>query len=161
VTGPRRFTLGTAPPGWYLKSAIVNGADAADTPFDFGLKGGLFRDVEVVVSSNGARLNGAVTNDKGEPVTDYAAIVFSTDRDRWFRNSSRVKLARPTQTGAFTVDALPPGDYFVVALNRLDGTPAAGEWQSPSLLESLSSRASRITLTEGETRTSTLRLITR
>jgi hypothetical protein len=139
----------------------VNGTDAADVPFDFGLKGEVFRDVEVVVSNNGASLSGAVTDDGRNPVNDYAAIVFSTDRDRWFRNSSRVKLARPSQTGAFAVEALPPGDYFVVALDRLDGTAAAGEWQSPSLLESLSSRASRVALTEGEKRSVELRLMTR
>ena len=161
VTGPRRFTLGIAPPGWYLKSAVVNGADAADTPFDFGLEGEAFRDVEVVLSNNSASLSGAVTDDTGNPVSDYGVVVFSTDRAQWFRSSSRVTLARPNQTGAYAVDSLPPGDYFVVAVDRIDGTPGAGEWQSPALLDALSSRAIRITVTEGETRTSTLRLIKR
>jgi hypothetical protein len=161
MTGSRRFVLTSAPPGWYLKSATVNGADAAEAPFDFGQKEETYRDVEVVLSDRGATLSGRVTDDKGAAVNDYAAIVFSVDRAQWFRNSPRMKLARPSQTGAFTIDALPPGDYFAIAVDRAEGTPAAGEWQNPRVLDGWLPRASRLTVSEGEARTLTLRVINR
>ena len=65
---------------------------------------------------------GRVTDDRAAPVADYGVHVFSTFRDRWFTGSRWVKTARPTQDGSFRVDGLPPGDYWVAAVERIEGT---------------------------------------
>ena len=158
VTGSRRFVLRSAPRGWYLESATINGLDAADTPFDFGLEERTFADVEIVLSGAGASIAGRVADDQDAAVRDYAVIAFSTDRAKWFRNSARLKIGGPDQDGRFEIDGLPPGEYWLVAVDRLEGTPAAGEWQDRTVLEDLSRRAVRVTLGPSQAQTMDLRL---
>lgn len=146
---------------WYLKSVVFKGQDLTDTPFDFGA-GGTFRDIEVVISALGATATGRVTDDRGAPLGDCTVLVFSTSRDRWFDGSRWVKAERPIESGAFTVTGLPPGDYWVAAIDRLDRAVERGSLApDPALLDSLSSRAVRITLGEGESQDLTLRLTRR
>ena len=64
----------------------------------------------------------------------------------------------PSADGSFTVKGLPPGDYWVAAIERRD---CEFEPTDPDVLESLSSRAIRITLGEGQSQDLTLRLIRR
>jgi hypothetical protein len=45
---------------------------------------------------------------------------------------------------------LPPGDYFVAAVDRRRASEDNGEWMNPELLDSLTPGASRITLAEGQ-----------
>ena len=61
----------------------------------------------------------------------------------------------------FAVGGLPAGDYFVAAVSRLQGTRDGGEWQNPDVLLQLEARAERLTLSEGQSRMVTLRLIER
>ena len=161
VFGPTLIRVEPRQSDWYVKSVMFNGQDLADTPFDFGLDG-TFSDIEVVVATTGATVMGRVTDDRAAPVADYGVHVFSTFRDRWFTGSRWVKTARPTQDGSFRVDGLPPGDYWVAAIGRIEGTPGGGVLPpDPQLLESLSSRATRITLGEGQSRDLMLRLTPR
>jgi hypothetical protein len=161
VFGPTYLSANLRQPEWYLKSIVFNGQDIADTPFDFGL-GGAFNDIEVVVSAAGAAVAGRVIDDRMAPVTDYALLIFSTLRDRWAAGSRWVKTARPLQDGTFRVPGLPPGDYWVAAIERAEGLPGGGTPPPEAdVLESLSSRATRITLGEGQTRDVTLRLTRR
>ena len=51
---------------------------------------------------------------------------------------------------------LPPGDYYAIALDRVD--PAQS--QDPEFLEGLSRQASSFSLSPGDTRTLDLRLFT-
>jgi hypothetical protein len=158
VTGPRRFILQGAPDGWYLKSATVNGADALDAPYDFGLEARTLRDIEIVVSPAGATLSGRAVDASSAPLRDYSVLIFSTDRADWYRLSQRLKAARPNQDGAFSVIGLPPGDYWAIAINSIDISPSTGGWQDPEFLEALSRRAQRLTLGAGEARTLSLRM---
>jgi protocatechuate 3,4-dioxygenase beta subunit len=143
---------------WYLKSVVLKGQEIADTPFDFGTAG-TFSDIEVVLSGFGASATGRVTDDRAAPVTDYTVVVFSTFRDRWFPLSRWVKTGGSWANGSFDVKGLPPGDYWIAALDPADTT--FDLVIDSALLESLSSRATRISLSEGQRRELTLRLIRR
>jgi hypothetical protein len=158
LTGPRRIVLTSAPAGWYLKSATLNGRDVLDEPFEFGLDGAAFEDLEVVVSKNGASVSGDVL-DAGD--ADYAILVFTTSRDRWFEDSPWVKRVAPNRAGGFSLDALPPGEYAVVAVEGLDRSGGAAAWHDPSVLDALSPNATRVTLHEAEHVETTLRLVHR
>jgi hypothetical protein len=158
LTGARRIVLASAPEDWYLKSATLNGRDVVDEPYEFGLDGAAFDDLEVVVSRNGASIAGGVV-DGGD--AEYAVVAFTTDRDRWFSQSPWVKRVAPDRAGGFAVDALPPGDYAVVAVEGLDTSAGAAAWHDPSVLDALSARASHVTLREGEHVETTLRLVHR
>ena len=53
------------------------------------------------------------------------------------------------------MSALPPGDYYLVAIDRVE----PGQWADPEFLESIRTSATSLTLQEGETKSVTLRLI--
>jgi hypothetical protein len=161
LAGPTRLRIWTNDEDWYLKSIVINGFDVTDTPFDFGFDGRDYSDVEIVFSRLGATIAGRVTDERAAPVRDYAVHVFSTDPDKWDIASRWVKLVRSSADGAFKVPALPPGDYWVAAIDRVDASPAPGDWVDAELLTMLASRATRVTLGEGQSHTATLRLITR
>ena len=61
-----------------------------------------------------------------------------------------MKIARSDAHGAFVVRDLPPGTYFVSAVDRQRASEENGEWLNPELLESLAPGAASITLTEGQ-----------
>ena len=160
VTGPRRFTMAApvSTENWYIKEARVRGADALDSPFDFGLEARELDDVEVVVSPAGAALTGTVTTPGGDPAAEYAVLVFSTDSSKWYRYSQWMRMSMMTFGGELYVNGLPPGSYYVVALSNATDVVTSGDWQDPATLEKLAARASRIDLAEGEKRMLNLRL---
>jgi hypothetical protein len=114
---------------------------------------------EVVVSKAGATIAGHVTDNRSAPVSDYSVIVFATDRTKWLANSRFVKLGRPSPDGGFEVAGLPPGEYWVAAVDAIQGNQGVGEWEKPEVLESLATRATRVTLAERERFMTVLRLI--
>jgi hypothetical protein len=146
--------LSNAVAGWTLKAVRLNGVDVTDAGFDVTNEdiGGL----EVEVTNRVSSLSGVVTNGRGEAVTDYSAIVFSQDRERWNDNGRYFRSGRPDQDGRFKVTGLPAGEYFAIALDSVDPT----ESTSPEFLERASSRAVRFTLGDGETRSVDLKLTT-
>ena len=168
VFGPTLIQAQPQRSDWYVKSVLFRGQDLVDTPFDFGVSRTV-RDIEVVISTAGATVTGRVTDDRGASVRDYAVLVFPTFRDQWFAGSRWVKSVRARSvSGPFVITGLPPGDYWVAATDPPDiGSPIAGSGTQrtpiadPDLLESLSSRATRITLGDGQTQDVTLRLIRR
>jgi hypothetical protein len=161
VFGPTLLRAEPRQSDWYLKSIMFRGQDLSDTPFDFGLDG-TFSDLVVVISTQGAKVAGRVTDERAAPVNDYSVLIFSTFRDRWFTGSRWVKTGRSDQDGTFRIQGLPPGDYWVAAIERIDGLPGGGSAPPEAdVLEQLSSRATRITLAEGQAQDVSLRLIRR
>jgi hypothetical protein len=160
LAGPARLHITSEDENWYLKSIVIDGFDAADRLFDFGFGGRSYTDVDVTFSRLGASIAGTATDERATPVRDYAVYIFPTDRDGWFPNSRRVKLARAGADGSFRVRALPPGDYWVAAVGRVEPGQRAGNWD-PDLFDALSTRAVRVTVGESEARTLTLRLVNR
>jgi hypothetical protein len=158
VTGPRRFVKQNGPAESYLKSAVVNGRDALDTPFDFGLAGEPFRDVQVVVANDGASVTGRVVDSGQNPVEQYVVRLFSTDPAQWFPRSQRVKAGQLDASGVFRLVGVPPGDYWLVATDGLDDPLAAADSPEPAELEALSRRAEPITLGSSDERRVTLTL---
>jgi protocatechuate 3,4-dioxygenase beta subunit len=145
---------------WYVKAITYQGRDLADSSFDFGYTE-TFRDVEILVSGAGAAITGRVTDERAAPVRDYIVALIPTDRSKWILRSRWLKTSRSRQDGTFRLTGIVPGDYWVVAADRLDGTDVAGDLQNPEVLDALASRAQRITLGEGQSQILTLRLVRR
>ncbi|HET9268819.1 MAG TPA: carboxypeptidase-like regulatory domain-containing protein [Vicinamibacterales bacterium] len=158
VTGPRRIVKQNGPDESYIRSALVNGRDALDTPFDFGLGGEAFQDVEIVVANDGASVSGRVVDARQNPVEQYMVRVFSTDPAQWFPRSQRMKFARSASSGRFRIAGVPPGDYWMVAVESSDDPLAASDTPEPAQLEALSRRAERVTLGPSDARQITLSL---
>jgi hypothetical protein len=111
--------------------------------------------------SAGAAISGHVTDANSAPIGNYSVVVFATDRAKWFTTSRFLKLVRPAQDGSFEVNGLPPGEYWVAAVDRVEGNEVSGDWQKPESLEQLAYRALRVTLTERQRYMTVLRLIRR
>jgi hypothetical protein len=159
--GPSRIVVGATPAceGCYLKSVYVNGMDAADRPFDFGVKGGVYRDVEIVVSDAGAAIEGRATDDQGGAVPLYSVVAVPVDPELWYSRSRHLKITRSGPGGDYRVTGLPPGDYVVSAVNRLQF--GSVEMIDPDLLDQIVAGGRRVRVAERERRTLDLRLIRR
>jgi hypothetical protein len=159
--GPTRFVLEGAPRGWYLKSVRLGGANVTDEPFFFGLSGIWQLSAQLLISTNGANMSGKVVDDAQARVSEYTVVVFPTDRTKWFTHSRYLKFARPAQDDTFEVWGLPPAEYYVAAVESIDATAGAGEWQDPAVLEKLAEDAKRFKVAEGDALDLTLRLVRR
>ena len=109
----------------------------------------------------GGAIAGHVTDARSRPIDTYSVIVFSTDRARWRPDSRSIAFAGPAQDGGFEVAGLPPGEYWVAAVDAIPGSQSAGEWEKPEVLEALSTRATRVMLADHERYMTVLRLIRR
>jgi hypothetical protein len=65
-----------------------------------------------------------------------------------------VKQRRSDANGSFTIDGLPPGEYWVAAVDRLE----QGNWLTSENLDALVPVAARVTVREGQVLSTDLRL---
>jgi protocatechuate 3,4-dioxygenase beta subunit len=158
LAGNARLIFSTPDEKWFLKSIVLDGADIADRPFEFGVGGRAYTDVDVVFSSAGASVDGRVTDERGAPMPNHAVVVFADDRGKWFQGSRWLKMGRGRGDGSFTVSALPPGEYLVAAVDRLEET---ADWQDPEFLQEIASGATRVTLGGRQAQTVPLRIVRR
>jgi hypothetical protein len=69
-----------------------------------------------------------------------------------------MQFTRADIHGAFGIVGLPPGEYFVAAVDAMQGTEGFGEWQDPAFLDSLIARATRVALSDAQHLSLTLRV---
>jgi hypothetical protein len=155
--GPMRLSAPNTLPGWYVKSVTISGIDVTDGTFDFGHEETTITDAQVVLSNNAATITGSIEGRPGSPSAPAVVTAFSTNRDHWFTDSRHIRRTLSGPDGAFEVNSLPPGEYFVAAVDA--STPL--DLQAADTLESLVTRAVRITAREGAASEVTLRLIRR
>jgi len=161
LNGPRRLRLLSGPPSWSIKSVRADGVDVTDEVLSFGSRSESIANLEVVLTNRSATLSGTVSDERGTQVTDYTAVVFAIDSHRWYPQSRWIKYARPRRDGIFQVQSLPPGEYYVAAVEWMQGDELSGEWQDPEFLDVISRTATRISVGEGEQANTTTRLIAR
>ena len=151
--GVYRLNLVPGGMGWTIRSVRLNATDVTDGGFE--VKAG--EDVsglEVELTNKLTTIAGLVTNARGETVKDYTTIVFAQDSARWTSNTRYQSMGRPDQDGRFKIGGLPPGEYYIIALDHLD----TGEASDPEFLERIRTKASRLSLNEGETKTVDLKI---
>jgi hypothetical protein len=159
-----RFTLASIPPGetwiraqtprgWTLRSVVVDGHEVIDTPLEVR-PGQKLTGAALVLSDRQTEVNGTLSDAQGRPLTEYTILAFPTDSALWRPQARQITTVRPDQNGKFQIRGLPPGDYFLTAIDPQQ----PGEWFVPAFLEQQAADASRLTLSEGATRTQDLRL---
>jgi protocatechuate 3,4-dioxygenase beta subunit len=158
VIGTMRIVSARAPTGWWLKSISINGVNAAIDPVTF-TRGDQVQNVTATFASGAGSVEGRVLDDRRQPTGDYGVVVFSPDQDRWFSQSPFLKFGSPSQDGTFNISGLPPAEYLVAALDRVDGGPDFGEWQNPAVLTALAPTAKRIKIGAGQTVSTELRML--
>jgi protocatechuate 3,4-dioxygenase beta subunit len=151
VRGPRRIGIDGPPAGWGLKSVIANGVEITDTVLKFGTPDESLSDIQVILTNQLTELMTTATDARGQATRDYTLLVFSSDREKWYAGSRSFRRVQPESAGYADVRGLPAGEYLVAPVFGMselkDGVDA---WQDPDVLESISQRATRVTLTDGQ-----------
>ena len=109
-------------------------------------------DIVVTFSDRGATLTGIVKDNQGAATSAAFVALFPVNRDLWRHYgtaSPRIRSTQPASNGVYSFEHVPPGDYFVRAVEQLD----LSNLQAPAFLESVALGASRATLARGENRT--------
>jgi hypothetical protein len=147
------FRTGMLSDGWFLKSVTHNGVDITDSGYDFK-PGQRISGIEIRLTRRVTSLSGTVQGARGNPVGDYTIVAFSTNPGRWGYQTRFVRSARPDQSGKFMIRALPPDEYFVVALEYVE----TGQEFDPEQLATWKALATTVELREGDTKTLSLKL---
>jgi hypothetical protein len=143
-------------PGWTLKGVLAEGRDISETPLD--LRATDVNNVVIAFTDRPTKLAGRVLTSDGNPDPDAVVIALPVDQRAWSDdgvNPRRVRSTHAAPNGGYTITALPPGDYSVVAIHE-DTTP---EWQDPRVLEGLARSGSDVRLAEGDTRLQDLKAV--
>ncbi|HSC26315.1 MAG TPA: carboxypeptidase-like regulatory domain-containing protein [Vicinamibacterales bacterium] len=138
----------SGPPGWTFHSAMFEGRDISDTPLE--LEGSDAAGVVLTFTDRPSRLSGSVRTAQGGPDPDATVLVFPAERTAWIAdgvNPRRLRSQRGSSNGSFTIEALPSGDYFAVAVPE----ERTSDWAEPDNLEALARRAERVRITDGQT----------
>jgi hypothetical protein len=131
--------------GWALKSAMVDGHDAADVPLVIA-PGQDVTGAVVTFTDRPTDISGVLSDAAGRGTPEFSIVVFSTDRAAWTDASRRIRATRPNSAGSFQISGLPPGEYFLAAVSDYDPQ----ELYDPSFLEQLTAAPYTITLADGE-----------
>ena len=145
---PGRYVIRVSPIpiGWFFKGAMLQGRDVADVPLELESKDVL--GIVITFTDRPSSISGTV---RGADGPDPTAIVlaYPVDSNAWSSSgalSRRMRTARASKDGTYSLAALAPGEYYVVAVQE----DLVDEWQDPALLQALTRVARQIRLVEGE-----------
>ena len=150
--GKMRIMLMNQTAGWTIRAVRLNGADITDSGVECKPNEEI-SGLEVELTNKVTTISGLVTNARGETMKEYTAIAFSQDREQWKGVTRYQGSGRPDQVGRFKI-TLPPGDYYVVAVDKID----PGQSTDPEFLDAIRIKATSISIREGDTRTVDLKI---
>lgn len=127
--GPRLIRVERLPPGYALAAVLLDGLDVTDTPVDFQATPG---SLEVRLTTAVGRAAGTVRDGEGRPAAGLDVVAFAADDAKWGGVSRFVKATETGVDGAFELDGLLPGAYYVAA-----GVIEPNAWMSPDVLRRL------------------------
>ena len=138
----RPYELG----GWFVHSVTLGGKDITDRVFDLQADA---TSLVVTYTDRPSKVSGTVTDERGAASPTAVVLVFPVDPRRWsgYGASPRtLKSALTTRSGVYTIDHLPPGDYYAIAIGAAD----IDGWRDPGTLEALANQATRLTVAAGD-----------
>jgi len=151
--GPARLHV-DLPDTLVLKSIVSDGRDITDAAVE-ARNGETLSNVQVLVSASVNSVAAQLVDGNGAPFADGTLIVFPVDADKWIEDSRWLRSARPDEDGKAQIRALPPGEYFAVAVEYVED----GMWNDPEYLDSIRRYAQRVTLGETGAQTVTLKVV--
>jgi hypothetical protein len=130
---------------WILKSAMINGRDSLDFPFEIAPN----QDVPgatLIFTDRSQTLSGTIQDSSGRATSDYTIIVFPSDQNYWLPQARRIASSRPGTDGQFSFGSLPAGSYRLTAVTDVE----PGEWYDPAFLAQLLPASLPISIADGE-----------
>jgi protocatechuate 3,4-dioxygenase beta subunit len=152
---PGRYTIAVAagaPDGFVLRSAIFEGRDVVDIPFEIGSLDQA-SGVIVTFTTRVSSLGGAVQDASGQPAFGTTVIAFPNDELLWTPVTRRIQAVRAGSEGRYVFRNIPPGDYRLAVVAEVE----PGQWFNPEFLRGLSGSVT-VTITEGGTHSQELRV---
>ena len=140
-------------PNWTLQSVMANGRDASVVPVE--IQSNDLSGVMLNFTDRPTEVSGQVTGDG--PVEGTTVIVFPADQSAWTgygTTSRRLAATRADKQGNFKVQSLPAGNYLAVAIPD----KMASDWQNPKFLETISSQATRVQVSDNSKATVSLKV---
>ena len=120
---------------------VANGQDVTTRTID--TSSGDISGVVVTMTTKATTIAGSV-RDVTEPAQPTSVIAFPVEKRQWSRYGfTPLTIAAATFLGQrYTLTGLPPGEYFVIAVDAASG----GAWRDPAWLDAASRVATRVTL---------------
>jgi len=146
----RPYELG----GWFVKSVTLDGKDITDRVVDLQEDA---TNIVVLYTDRASKVTGVIKDARGAASATGVALAFPVDPQRWPGNGTnprQLKSARSSRTGAYTLEGLPPGDYYVIAIDDAE----SADWMDPKRLEGLARQATKLSVGDGDTKTLDLTL---
>jgi hypothetical protein len=140
------------PDSFYLKSASFDAREIVNTGFEAT---GMGRHrLDLVVSGDGAQVDGVVTDGKDKPVGD--ATVVLVPADPVLRSAPRLyKSTDIAQNGKFTLKAISPGKYLIYAWEEVED----GAWFDPDFMARYEKLGESVSLDGNGRKTLSLKLL--
>jgi len=152
ITGKVLFSLGAA--AWTIRSISYDGKDVTDTGLDTASFDENKR-IEIVMTDRISDVSGTVRDTQRRPVMDFVVVLLSQQPMEGISAARFTRLLRSDRNGAFSLRALPPGDYVAAALETLE---SGREWD-PAMQKAVRSAGQRFTIGEGQAQTLNLELL--
>ena len=140
--------------GWFVKSVTLDGKDITDRVIDLQEDA---TNIVVTYTDRASRVTGDVRDTRGATSATAVVLAFPVEPEKWVgygTNPRNLKSALVSQTGAYTLEGLPPGDYYVIGIDDAD----SADWMDPKSLESLARQAAKLSVSDVETKTLDLTL---
>src|SRR5438309_8936950 len=106
---------------------------------------------EIVLGNAPGSLNGAVRDEKRQPIPNVRVVLVPARRNR----IDLFKTARTGESGEFRFESLPPGDYKLFAWEDIED----GAWLDPDVMEPYESRGTAVAVAPASDQTVTVGLI--
>jgi len=145
LQGPRRLRVLRLPSGVALDAIRANGVDVTDAVLPFGKPDQSLDDVEIVLTRRVTAIEGLVSDGHGRAVEGAAVAAFPVDSTQRYEQSRFIAGVQADRSGHYRIDGLPPGDYYIAAIDR-GSVGAARAAEDADFFESLVTGAARVTL---------------
>ena len=144
LSGTMRLRLTAGSKNWWLKSATVNGIDATDSPITLTSSQDSTNDAIFVLADTAGSVSGRALSGT-QPTEEGWAVAFAVEHAQRFTGSPRIVSIPLGNGGRFTASGLPPGDYYIAAVDGSAALPQ-NEARFRDLLEDLTPRARRVSV---------------
>ena len=137
-----------------MQTATADGRDILDAPLEISPDNPATINVIFAFTDRHTSLSGVLQTASGQAATDYTILVFTVNREWWRPPFRRVATTRPATDGQYVFNDLPPGEYYLAAMNDF----APDDWRDPTFLAEAVSASLRVTIGPGERKVQALRI---
>jgi hypothetical protein len=161
------FRSAATEPGWYRLAALggaglvaahamLNGVDALDVPFE--LKTEDVNGVVLTLTAGVGQVAGTVKA-QGTSLASTDVLMIPADTRAWIEAGMTTRHAQrvtPSQSGAYSVTGLLPGEYIIAAVDESTGP----DLNDPRYVEALARAGTRVTIAAGDRKSMDLQTVT-